>query len=127
MAFNLKSYEVGKGGEVLAAQVLANQGYDVIEKNYHSRYGELDIVAVRGDVLVFCEVKSRSAKSHFDLIGIKKIKKICKTAAQFLSNKYEEGEDFSNYCIRFDFMHVLNNKIHQHIENAWEFNEEYIL
>lgn len=118
---------VGKKGEALAAQALVDCGYSIIEQNYHSRYGELDIVAVKDDTLVFCEVKARSTKSHFALIDAKKIKKICKTAAQFLAKKYEEGNDFSNYYMRFDFMHVLNNQIHQHIENAWEFDEQYTM
>lgn len=122
----LKAAKVGKEGEALAALALERFGYNVIETNYHSRYGELDIIAVKGDILVFCEVKSRSKQSSFDLINASKIKKICRTAAQFLSKKYEEGKDYSSYYIRFDLMHVLNNQIHQHIENAWEFDEEYI-
>jgi len=43
----------------LAAEHLKRRGYEIVERNYRTRYGELDIVASDGKTLVFCEVKSR--------------------------------------------------------------------
>src|SRR5512135_340059 len=51
--------EFGKRGEELAAKHLKGLGYDVIEKNYRTQVGEIDIVAKDGGTLVFVEVKSR--------------------------------------------------------------------
>lgn len=43
----------------MAAQVLARKGYRIVERNYRSRWGELDVVAYDGPTLVFVEVKAR--------------------------------------------------------------------
>lgn len=50
----------GSRGESLAGKYLENQGYRILEYNYHCRYAEIDIVAMDGDTLVFCEVKYRT-------------------------------------------------------------------
>lgn len=51
--------EFGRKGEELAAKELKRQGYSVLEKNYRTAVGELDIIAMDGETLVFVEVKSR--------------------------------------------------------------------
>jgi putative endonuclease len=50
---------LGKLGERLAADHLAALGYEVLERNFRTRFGELDLVARRAGFLVFCEVKTR--------------------------------------------------------------------
>src|SRR5215207_9277865 len=50
---------VGALGERLAAEHLAARGYELLERNFRTRYGELDLVARSGRFLVFCEVKTR--------------------------------------------------------------------
>jgi putative endonuclease len=49
----------GAAGEQAAAELLSALGYQIIERNFRTRYGELDIVAVERDTLVFCEVRAR--------------------------------------------------------------------
>lgn len=49
----------GAAGEQAAAEMLAALGYEIVERNFRTRYGELDIVAVDGECLVFCEVRAR--------------------------------------------------------------------
>jgi putative endonuclease len=49
----------GAAGERAAAEMLAALGYEIVERNFRTRYGELDIVAIDGAVLVFCEVRTR--------------------------------------------------------------------
>jgi putative endonuclease len=51
---------LGKQGEQLAADFLANAGLEVLDRNWRCSAGEIDIVAVDGRVLVICEVKTRS-------------------------------------------------------------------
>ena len=51
-------------GERVAAEHLAAVGFVVLEKNWRCDQGEIDIVARDGDVLVICEVKTRSSVSH---------------------------------------------------------------
>jgi putative endonuclease len=49
----------GVAGEQAAAEMLAALGYEIVERNFRTRYGEIDIVAADRKTLVFCEVRSR--------------------------------------------------------------------
>lgn len=49
----------GEIGEQAAADLLSRLGYEIVERNFRTKYGELDIVAVDRDTLVFCEVRAR--------------------------------------------------------------------
>ena len=53
--------QLGKAGEQLAADHLARRGYAILDRNYRTRWGELDIVACDDRAIVFCEVKCRIA------------------------------------------------------------------
>lgn len=55
--------QLGQTGETLAAQHLVRRGFRILERNYRTRWGELDIVAFNGKELVFCEVKTRRAST----------------------------------------------------------------
>lgn len=52
-------HRLGRHGETLAADHLVRRGYRIIDRNYRTRWGELDIVAYDGTTLAFCEVKTR--------------------------------------------------------------------
>lgn len=52
----------GAAGEQAAAELLGGLGYEILERNFRTRYGELDIVAVDRATLVFCEVRSRAGR-----------------------------------------------------------------
>ncbi|WP_168236858.1 YraN family protein, partial [Campylobacter fetus] len=54
----LKEYLFGFKGENMAAKYLVSQGFEILEKNFHSKFGEIDIIAKKDDVLHFVEVKS---------------------------------------------------------------------
>lgn len=53
----------GKMGEEFAAAELERQGYRVLDANFHSRYGEIDLIAVRDEIICFVEVKTRKRGS----------------------------------------------------------------
>ena len=57
---------VGNGykGEQIACRFLKKSGYEIIDKNYRCRFGELDIIAVENNVLCFIEVKSRKSYEY---------------------------------------------------------------
>jgi putative endonuclease len=65
----------GIAGEDAAAALLEDRGFVLVERNFRTRYGELDIVATDDDCLVFCEVRSRVGRgsaaitSALDSIG----------------------------------------------------------
>ena len=73
----------GSVGESCAVKLLTDHGYKIIEKNFRSRFGEIDIVAMDGDTLVFVEVKARQ-NTKFGLpeeaVTPAKIRHIKKTA-----------------------------------------------
>ena len=52
-------HHLGQLGERLAAEHLVRRGFQILERNYRTRWGELDIVAFDGHTLSFCEVKTR--------------------------------------------------------------------
>ena len=54
----------GKAGEKLASNYLKNRGYRILEENYKVSFGEIDIIAQKGEFLVFVEVKTRTP-SHY--------------------------------------------------------------
>lgn len=64
------SYRVAKAlgdmGEQVACDHLTAQGFELLDRNWRCERGELDIVARRGDLLVFCEVKTRRSQRYGD-------------------------------------------------------------
>jgi putative endonuclease len=61
---NLQAKNKGRKGEQLAAKHLQNNGYKILELNWHKRWAEIDIVALDGDTLAFIEVKTRYSKER---------------------------------------------------------------
>lgn len=55
---------LGQWGETIAERYLIKQGYEIIEKNFRCRVGEIDIIALDGTVLVFVEVKTRKNQNY---------------------------------------------------------------
>ena len=79
--------EIGAEGEDLAVKTLKKSGYRIIQKNYRTRFGEIDIVAEDKDCLVFVEVKRRSTGAYgtsFDAVGNRKKAHIIRTAQYYL-------------------------------------------
>jgi len=114
---NIAPRERGKKGEEQAAAALETKGMKIIAKNVRSREGEVDIVAMDGETIVFVEVKSWSTYGMENLqygINNKKQSKIIKTAKYFLS----ENRKYSNMAIRFDVVFVHNNSI-THLVSAF--------
>ncbi|HNP75561.1 MAG TPA: YraN family protein [bacterium] len=64
MAVDRDKLTIGRLGERLAAEFLKKQGAKVIDYNFHTRFGELDLIAQLGDELLFCEVKTRSSLEY---------------------------------------------------------------
>lgn len=96
-------------GESLAADYLTRIGYRVIIRNYHSPYGEIDLIAILQDELIFIEVKSRSShdvKAAENSITRSKQRKITQTALHFLAN----SPQYSDYSCRFDALLVFKYK-----------------
>ena len=113
----MDSVRLGKKGEARAAAALKEAGMEIIAKNVRCRNGEIDIVAVEGNTIVFIEVKNWTAFGLEDLqysLDERKQHKIIKTAKYFLS----ENRKYNNMTIRFDVVFVKNSSI-SHIASAF--------
>ena len=79
---------LGRLGEQLAAEHLIRRGFEIVDRNYRTRWGELDIVAFDGRVLTFCEVKTRRASaagvSPLEAVRALKRSKVRKMAGRWL-------------------------------------------
>ena len=64
-----ESYNLGQQGETVAEAYLSDHGYEILEKNFRSHQGEIDIIAQDGDFLVFIEVKNYSLKNFMSPLG----------------------------------------------------------
>lgn len=62
-----RNKEIGDLGERVACEYLSRNGFSIVERNYWKKYGELDIVAKRGNTLHFIEVKTVSYETKRDL------------------------------------------------------------
>lgn len=104
---NQKHIELGKLGEDIAVHYLTKKGYKIYDRNVKNRIGELDIIAIDGNTLVFVEVKTREGADFglpYEAIDYRKQQKIKNTAIAFLKykNLYEKVD------IRFDCVSVLS-------------------
>lgn len=107
---------LGIEGEGIAKQFLIKKGYKILETNYTTKIGEIDIVAKIKDITVFVEVKDRQTK-RFGLpreaVTPYKQRKIRLVATQYLkSHKLLDSK------VRFDCIEILGDEI-THIENAF--------
>lgn len=113
---------VGNRGEELAAAFLERNGLKVIERNFHCKGGEIDIVAKDGSTLVFVEVKSRKTLSF----GVPQLavtpfkqRQISKAALTWLAKNRQHDKP-----ARFDVIAILlDGSYHhriEHIKNAFD-------
>ena len=97
--------QIGNSGEDKAADFLSAQGYQIVERNWRTRRGEIDIIAHKDDILVFAEVKTLPSGDPEVLareLDGRKQKRIIETAKFFLA-KYRQ---YNNSKIRFDVLVV---------------------
>lgn len=111
--------KIGSIGEELAVNYLKCKGYNILQRNYKTVYGEADIIAKDKETLVFIEVKTRSNLSFgypFESVNLKKQERLRKIALYYLKNVNIQS------LIRFDVISINTenglNKI-EHIKDAF--------
>ncbi|MEZ3504958.1 MAG: YraN family protein [Lachnospiraceae bacterium] len=110
--------QTGAAYEEQAARWLALQGYQIVERNYRCRQGEIDLIVRDGTYLVFAEVKYRrggQAGHPAEAVDIHKQRKIFRAAACYC---YERRVPENQAC-RFDVVSILGGRI-EHIKNAFQ-------
>ncbi len=118
-------HRLGRRGEDLAAEHLKRRGFQIVERNYRTRWGELDIVAFDGHTIAFCEVKSRRLGARalplFASLHQRKRAQVRRMALQWLC---ERGERQFAPVLRFDAIGVTFDQAGEllaleHLEGAF--------
>lgn len=112
MAHNLL---FGRFGERRAARYLKRQGYKIIARNFRCPFGEVDVIAQRGDIVAFVEVKTRSGTGFGlpnEAVRRDRQRRYINCARYFFSGREIDC------TVRFDVVEVCGGTIN-HIENAF--------
>lgn len=110
--------KLGKEYEDIASAFLMKKGYEILEKNYWCRTGEIDIIAKDGEYLVFIEVKYRKNQAKgapIEAVDYRKIRNITKVCRHYLYT-HQISED---YPCRFDVVSIMGDDISL-IQNAFD-------
>lgn len=100
---------IGDHGEKFAAGMLEEAGYEIIERNYRCRYGEVDIIALRNGVIHFVEVKTRTGMDYgypSDAVTDAKMDRLRKSAEHYLIRRTLPWRDVS-----IDVYEIMTNMI----------------
>ena len=101
--------KLGDLAEEKVEKLLQEKGYEILERNFYAKSGEIDIIAIENDTVVFVEVKYRSS-SNFgygeEAVNSKKRKRIYQSAMEYLSH-----DKFQGYKYRFDVVSIMGQEI----------------
>jgi len=116
-----KRQQLGRKNENLAVWYLKKNGYKIVEQNYRTPLGEIDIIAKEKKTIVFVEVKSRQSVRYGNpkwAVTPKKQRKISMVALQYLKSIRQ-----TDAKARFDVVAITSNRDEPQIEvvkNAFE-------
>ncbi|EAJ0348141.1 YraN family protein [Campylobacter lari] len=107
----LFEYLFGKKGEELACEFLKTQGFEILKRNFYSKFGEIDIIAKKDKILHFIEVKSTQGDYEIEYrLDNKKYNKIIKTIEYyFMKHKNDENYQLDLLCVYKDDIKLLEN------------------
>ncbi|AUD03245.1 YraN family protein [Spirosoma pollinicola] len=111
--------ETGKQGEAEAVRYLRENGYELVAQNYRYQHAEIDIIAKKGKLLIFAEVKTRTNLNYGnpeEFVSFTKAKLVMKAAEHYI---FAHGW---MHDIRFDIIAVTlagNEFNSKHIEDAF--------
>lgn len=114
MALNYKE-KLGKDGEKSACKYLKSAGWKVVTTNYKNPFGEVDIIAEKGEILAFIEVKTRTSESYgtpSEAVNFDRRRRYIMAAKHYFIGREID------VTVRFDIIEILNGQIN-HIENAF--------
>jgi putative endonuclease len=117
--------QLGRLGEQLATEHLIRRGFQIVERNYRTRWGELDIVAYDGRTLAFCEVKTRRlttpGRDPLESVHSVKRSKVRKMAGRWLIERtdrpYADNVRFDAIGVTLDLAGRLVSL--EHLEGAF--------
>lgn len=118
----MRTHTLGTRGEELAAEHLERLGYEILARRHRTRYGELDLIAGEGDLVVFVEVKARRAGGGhpWENLDERKRRQVRSMGAAWLA----EGDHRYFPSLRFDAIAVVVDRAGglvslEHMEGAF--------
>ena len=106
---------LGARGENQAVRYLKCNGYKILKRNYKNPFGEVDIIAQKGDTVAFIEVKTRLSENYgapSEAVNRRRRDKYVQAAKYYFYGKQID------VTVRFDIIEILQGEIN-HIENAF--------
>jgi putative endonuclease len=106
----------GSEAERRAELLLTKKGYRIVERNFRTKLGEIDLIAHDGTTLVFVEVRSRRTSEYgsaLEAVGWRKQRKVSRVAAQYMAKRRPRC-----LAVRFDVVGITGEEI-VHIQDAW--------
>ena len=113
----------GNVGEEYTVRYLKKNGYRILERNFRLKCGEIDIIAQKGEYIIFTEVKTRAANflaRPYEAVDRRKIAKILKTAAIYIAQNQLDA--YFRFDVSEVFTDLNSGKVTgiNYIENAFE-------
>lgn len=94
----------GRIYEERAAEFLEKNSYEILEKNYHGKHGEIDLIALKDGQIIFIEVKYRETSKYgygVEAVDKRKAVRIYKTAEEYLIKNHMEDHNIRFDCISY--------------------------
>ena len=114
-AARIAAEAAGRRGERIAAWWLRLKGWSILDRRVRTPAGEVDLVAKRGELVAFVEVKSRATAAELDhAIDHRRLARVAAAAEVLMPRYATQGED-----IRVDVILLAPRTAPRHIENAW--------
>ncbi len=117
-----KAYLWGQGAEWLCMLFLTLKGYRILARRFKCKSGEIDLIARKGKIICFMEVKARK-KQHDALYALSNRQKqrIIRAAEWYLArNIHHKDAAQDDYYYRFDLMAVEPWRLPTHVKDAWQ-------
>ena len=114
-----RAYFFGLCAEIWAACYLVATGHRILKWRYKTSFGELDLIAMKQNVVVVAEVKARANIEEASMALTRRSqKRICKAAELFLM----QNPDYVDKTIRFDLIAINGIGRLRHLDNAWSYS-----
>lgn len=101
----MNPHDLGHRGEAVAAKYYLQRGYTLLEHNYRTRLGELDLILLKEECLIIAEVKTRSTRQSImpcEAVNLAKQKRMILAAKRYLQHS-----PYREFSVRFDVVEVF--------------------
>ena|SRR3989344_8761245 len=104
----MSNIDIGKEGESIAKRYLIKKGYQILKQNFHTHWGEIDIIGLKDGKLSFFEVKTRLSDGWgkpYEAVNFTKVKRLMRPIQYFLLQN-----NYKNYKLSLDVISIELNK-----------------